>query len=61
LFNDVYLGVHELTVIEKIWAIVLEVIAVIAELIEADEDKLMLQVIENDKRLQALQAYAQAV
>jgi hypothetical protein len=37
------------------------VIAVIAELIEADEDKLMLQVIENDKRLQALQAYAQAV
>jgi hypothetical protein len=61
LFNDVYLSVHELTVIEKIWTIVLEVIAVIAELIEADEDKLMLQVIENDKRLQALQAYAQAV
>ena len=59
LFGDMYLGVHELTVVEKIWAIILEVIAVVAELIDADSDELIMQVIENDKRLAALKAYAQ--
>ena len=59
LFGDMYLGVQELTVVEKIWAIILEVIAVVAELIDADSDELIMQVIENDKRLAALKAYAQ--
>ena len=59
LFGDMYLGVHELTVVEKIWAIIQEVIAVVAELIDADSDELIMQVIENDKRLAALKAYAQ--
>ncbi len=58
LFNDVYEGVHELTVVEKIWDIIIEVIAVVAELTGADEDELILQIIENDKRLAALRAYA---
>ena len=26
LFGDMYLGVHELTVVEKIWAIIIEVV-----------------------------------
>ena len=58
LFGDIYMGVHELTVVEKIWEIVVEVVAVVAELIEADSDELTRQIIENDKRLAALRAYA---
>ena len=53
-----YMGVHELTVVEKIWEIIVEVIAVVAELINADSEELTMQVIENDKRLAALRAYA---
>ena len=60
LFGDMYMGVHELTVVEKIWGIIVEVVAVVAELIGADSDELTMQVLENDKRLAALRAYAQA-
>ena len=59
LFGDMYMGVHELTVIEKIWGIIVEVVAVVAELIGADSDELTMQVLENDKRLATLRAYAQ--
>ena len=58
LFEGMYMGVHELTVVEKIWEIIVEVIAVVAELINADSEELTMQVIENDKRLAALRAYA---
>lgn len=61
LFGDIYMGVHELTVVEKIWKIILEVVAIVAEILEADEDILMAQIIENDKRLEALKNYALAV
>ena len=56
LFKDAYAGVYELTVVEKIWLIIVEVVGIVAELTEADEDTLMRQLIENDKRLAALQA-----
>ena len=59
LFGDMYLGVHELTVVEKIWAIIIEGVAVFSELIDADSDELTIQIIENDKRLDALREYAQ--
>lgn len=59
LFNDVFAGVYDLTVVEKIWAIIIEVVALVAELTGAEEESLMTQIIENDKRLEALQAYAQ--
>lgn len=58
LFKEVYAGVYDLTVVEKIWAIIIEVVAVVAELTGAEEESLMTQIIENDKRLEALQAYA---
>ena len=58
LFNDVYDGFQELTVVEKIWAIIIEVVAVVAELTGADEEELMTQIIENNKRLAVLKAYA---
>ena len=59
LFGDMYLGVHELTVVEKILEIIIEVVAVVSELIGADSDELTIQIIENDKRLAALREYAQ--
>lgn len=52
LFKDVYAGVYELTVVEKIWLIIVEVVCIVAELTGADEGTLMRQLIENDKRLQ---------
>lgn len=60
LFADIYEGVHELTVVEKIWDIILEVIAVVAEILEADSEKLLTEVINNNKRLEALRLFAQA-
>ena len=53
-----YLGVHELTVVEKIWAIIIEVVVVVAEITGAKSEDLIMQVIENDKRLATLKAYA---
>ena len=55
--SDMYMGVHELTVVEKIWAIIIEVVAVVAEITGAESEDLIMQVIENDKRLAALKAY----
>lgn len=60
LFRDVYLVVHELTVVEKIWKIVMEAAGVVAELTESNSDELTKQIIENDKRLAALRSYAKA-
>lgn len=38
---------------------IIEVVAVVSELIGADSDELTIQIIENDKRLAALREYAQ--
>lgn len=54
-----YLGVHELTVVEKSWAIIIEIVVVMAELTGADSDELTIRIIESDKRVAALKAYAQ--
>lgn len=43
----------------KLELIIVEVVGIVAELTGADEDTLMRQLIENNKRLEALQAYAQ--
>ena len=47
-----------MTVVEKIWAIIIEVVAVVAELIEADSEVLIFQVINSNKRLATIRAYA---
>ena len=49
-----------MTVVEKIWDIIFEVIAVVAEILEADSEKLLTEVINNNKRLEALRLFAQA-
>ena len=43
LFADIYEGVHELTVVEKIWSIIIDVIAIVAEIFTIDENELMEQ------------------
>lgn len=48
---------HILTVFEKMWDIIIEVIAIAAELTGADEDELIIQIIENYKLLAALKHY----
>lgn len=58
LFGDMYIGVHELTVVEKIWDIIMEVVAVVAEITGAESEDLIMQGIGNDKRLAALKEYA---
>ena len=50
------MGVHELTVVEKIWKFIVEVVAVVAKLTGADSDELTRQIIENAKRLATLRA-----
>ena len=51
LFEDLNLDNHILGIIE--------VVAVVSELIGADSDELTIQIIENNKRLAALREYAQ--
>lgn len=60
LFNDMYSGVHELTVIEKIWDIILEVVAIVAELTGIDDEVMLELIIRDNKRLAAFQALAKS-
>ena len=59
LFADIYEGVHEFTVVEKIWSIIIEVIAIVAEIFTIDENELMEQIIRDNRRLKAMQIIAQ--
>ena len=61
LFADIYEGVHEFTVVEKIWSIIIEVIAIVAEIFTIDENELMEQIIRDNRRLKAMQIIDQAV
>ena len=59
LFADIYEGIHELTVVEKIWSIIMDVIAIVAEIFTIDENELMEQIIRDNRRLKAMQLIAQ--
>lgn len=59
LFNDIYSGVHELTVVEKIWGIILEVVAIVAELTGMDDEVMLELIIRDNRRLATFQALAQ--
>ena len=48
-----YTGAYEQTAVEKMWPIIVEVVGIVAEFTGADEDTLKLQLIKNDKRLDA--------
>ena len=58
MFREISDGIHEVTVVEKIWTIILEVVAVIADMLDLDEKTLLTQIIEDDRRLMALRDYA---
>ena len=60
LFSEMYMGVHEITVVEKIWTIIIEVVAIVAEISGADEESLIVQIIADNRKLAALKAYAEA-
>ena len=57
--NNRTIVVHELTVIEIIWTIIIEVVTVIAEITSVGAEEPILQSIENNKRIDALQIYDQ--
>lgn len=55
LFADIYEGVHEFTVVEKIWSIIIDVIAIVAEILTIDKNELIEQIIRDNRRLTAMQ------
>lgn len=59
LFSEIYMGVHEITVMDKIWAVIIEAVAIVAEKQGVDDEILMEQIIADNKRLAAMQAYAE--
>lgn len=59
LFGEMYNGVHELTVIEKIWGIILEVITAVTELTGMDEENMLDLIIRDNSRLAAFRILAQ--
>lgn len=60
LFGEMYNGVHELTVIEKIWGIILEVITAVTELTGMDEENMLDLIIRDNSRLAAFRILAQS-
>ena len=52
-----YMGVHELTVVEKIWAVIIGVVMVVVEVTGAEFGDLIRLIIVNDKRLVDLRDY----
>ena len=59
MFADIYECVHELTVVEKIWSIIIDVIAIAAEIFPIDGNELMEQIIRDNRRFKAQQLIAQ--
>lgn len=55
LFADIYESVHEFTVVEKIWSIIIDVIAIVAEILTIDKNELIEQIIRDNRRLTAMQ------
>ena len=58
VFGDMYSGVHELTVAEKIWDIILDVVCAVAELTGMDDEVLLELIIRDNSRLAHFQALA---
>ena len=54
LFAEVTTGTKELSIVEKIWLLVIEVVTAIAEQVSADYDELMESAINGNKHLKAL-------
>ena len=57
---DTYLGLREITVIDCIWEAILEVVCIVAEILECDEETVLKQVIVDNRRMALLSQLAQA-
>ena len=54
LFRDITAETIELSVVEKLWGIIQEVVSAVAEFFSTDFDELLTNVISNNKQLQAM-------
>lgn len=54
LFAEITSGTKELSIVEKIWLLIIEVVTIIAEQVSADYDELMESAINGSKHLQVL-------
>ena len=54
LFRDITAETVELSVVEKLWGIIQEVVSAVAEFFSTDFDELLTNVISNNKQLQAM-------
>lgn len=57
---DMYSGEHEQTVIERIWDIILEVVAIVAKITDIDDEELLELAITNSDRLAAFKMLAKS-
>lgn len=58
LFNEIHLGVKELTLVEAIWETIVEVVVVIAEIFCLDQEQLLSQILMDNRRLKAMRELA---
>ena len=49
----------QMAYVEKFWSIIMDVIAIVAEIFTIDENELMEQIIRDNRRLKAMQIIAQ--
>ena len=54
MFRDITAETVELSVVEKLWGIIQEVVSAVAEFFSTDFDELLTNVISNNKQLQAM-------
>lgn len=54
LFRDITAETVELSVVEKLWCLIQEVVSAVAEFFSTDFDELLTNVISNNKQLQAM-------
>ena len=57
--GEMYVGVEEVRVVEKIWAMIIEVVGVVCEVIGGEWDEVRMEIIENEKRLGGVREYGE--
>jgi hypothetical protein len=57
-FHEITTQTVELSVTEKIWGLILQLVAVVANLFSADSDELLTNIINENKQLEAIMRVA---
>ncbi len=58
LFRQTYLGVEDITVSDKIWTAILEVVTILVEEYKMDEDDVILKIVTNSRKMRILKLLA---